>query len=154
VTLPTFENPLKALAKDLATEPPRSPRDTLAGYVIVARTLDKCRATLNGTQGEYNFNGGMDRLFFDFTGIDADAFSAFIATGADDEAVAEWIQLHSKVQDRLAIVKWNNQLRYSPIKDLPDQFQEFFEDYIEQHVPKHRPVYHVFDVFDLEEGRL
>lgn len=35
---------LKLLAKDLTKDDPRSPRETLAGYVIAARTLDKCRA--------------------------------------------------------------------------------------------------------------
>jgi hypothetical protein len=40
----------KVPAKDLTKEYPRSPRDTLAGYVIAARMLDKCRAVLAGTK--------------------------------------------------------------------------------------------------------
>jgi len=46
----------KLPAKDLTKEYPRSPRETLAGYLIAARTLDKCRAVLAGTAGEYHFN--------------------------------------------------------------------------------------------------
>lgn len=35
---------LTLLAPDLTRDFPRSPRETLAGYVVAARTLDKCRA--------------------------------------------------------------------------------------------------------------
>ena len=96
----------------------------------------------------------MDNLFFGFTGIKGDDFKAFVATGASDEAVADWIQKTAKPREKLEIVKWNNQLRYASVKDMEDSVQLFMEDYIEQNVPKHRPVYHVFDIFDLEEGRL
>ena len=40
---------LNTLAKDLMKEYPRSPHETLGGYVIAARMLDKCRALVNGT---------------------------------------------------------------------------------------------------------
>jgi hypothetical protein len=37
----------------MAKEYPRSPRETLGGYVLAARAVDKCRAVLAGRQGEY-----------------------------------------------------------------------------------------------------
>jgi len=37
---------VRALAKNLAKDYPRSPREILCGYVIAARTLDKCREFL------------------------------------------------------------------------------------------------------------
>ena len=46
---------LKQLARDLRKTPPHSPRDTLGGFVIAARMLDKARADLLGITGEYNF---------------------------------------------------------------------------------------------------
>lgn len=33
---------LRLLARDLTREFPRSPRETLGGYVIAARAVDKC----------------------------------------------------------------------------------------------------------------
>jgi transposase len=39
-------------AKDLKREFPRGPREMLAGYVIAARMLDKCRAAIADTPGE------------------------------------------------------------------------------------------------------
>ena len=141
-------------APDLTQRPPRSPRATLAGYVIAARCLDKCRAFLNGTIGEYHFNCPLDRRWFDFAGLDADAFKDFVATGATDDEVAAWIEKRAQPRPRFEIIKWNNQMRDTRLSDMPGETQEFFEDYIARFVPKDRPVYHWFDVYDLEEQRL
>lgn len=145
---------LKLLAKDLTREYPRSPREILAGYVIAARTLDKCRASLNGTLGEYKFDCTLDRQFFSFAGVEANSFRDFVATGASDAEVAEWIPQHAQARPHLEIIKWNNRMRELRISELPDANQEFLEDYIGQYVPRHRPVYCWFDVYDLEEERL
>jgi hypothetical protein len=109
---------------------------------------------LNGSQGEYHFNCPLDRLFLDFSGIDADEFKAYVATGASDEEVGEWIKSHAKQQERIEVVRWNNQQRYSTIKELPDQLQLFMEDYIAEVVPAGKVVYHWFDVYDIEEKRI
>lgn len=145
---------LKLLAKDLTKDYPRSPREMLACYVIAARTLDKCRAVLAGTAGEYHFNCPLDNQFLGFTGIGAEQFKAFVATGAPDAEVAAWIEQHSKVKDRAEIIAWNNKLRHTRPCDMPIELQQFLEDYIPKFVPKNRPVYVWFDVYDLEEGRI
>ena len=145
---------LKLLAKDLTKDYPRSPRETLAGYVIAGRMLDKCRAVLAGTAGEYHFNCPLDNQFLGFTGIAADEFKAFVATGATDAAVADWITEHSKVQAEADRVVWNNKLRSTRPCDMPPEVQVFLEGYIPKFVPKKRPVYVWFDVYDLEEGRM
>lgn len=145
---------LKTLAKDLTQAFPRSPRETLAGYVIAARTLDKCRATLAGTAGEYHFNCPLDQEWLRFAGIDADQFRDYVATGATDDAVAAWIAAHATPRPRSAIIQWNNSLRDRRLSEMPHPLQEFLEDYIPRCVPQHRPVYVWFDVYDLEEKRL
>jgi hypothetical protein len=145
---------LKLLARDLSKEYPRSPRETLAGYVIAARTLDKCRAALNGTLGEYHFDCPLDRRFFGFAEIDPASFKEFVATGATDAEVAEWITKTARARPRIEIIKWNNHMRELRLSELPDANQEFMEDYIPKFVPKNRPVYNWFDVYDLEEERI
>jgi len=145
---------LKLLAKDLTNEYPRSPRETLAGYVLAARCLDKCRAALNGTQGEYHYNCPLDQIWLRFAAIDAEEFKNHVATGATDAEVAQWITARAKQRPRVEVVQWNNRQRDLHLSDLPPETQEFMEDYIAQYVPKNRPVYHWFDVFDLEEERL
>src|SRR5271156_6569002 len=138
------------LVKDLTKEPPRSPRTRLGGFVILARTTDKCRAELAGTIGEYHFDCPLDNMFFGFAGLKGSDLRDFVATGADDEAVAKWIEEHATKRPRIEIIKWNNDLRYKRISETPDQLQEFMEDYIPKNVPG-TVIHHIryfFDIFD------
>ncbi len=140
-------------ALDLTTAYPRSPRATLAGYVIAGRTLDKCRAAIAGTLGEYHFDCPLDNFFFDFTGISVDAFRDFVATGACDEEVAAWIERNARPRERREMIQWNNDFRYKRLCDMPIELQEFLEDYIPATIPSNRIVNYWFDVYDIEEGR-
>ena len=141
-------------ARDLTKEYPRSPRETLAGYVIATRVLDKCRAAIAGTLGEYHFDCPLDRRFFEFAGIKAESFRSFVATGANDDEVAAWISEHAASRPGIEIIKWNNRMREFRLSDLPDQAQEFLEGYIPECLPKGSVVYRWFDVYDIEEKRL
>jgi hypothetical protein len=87
----------KHLAKDLHKEEPRSPDTKLGGFRLAARCLDKCRATLAGTQGDYTYGCPMDQQFLTTAGIDQENFKNFVATGASDEEVAHWIEEHAQV---------------------------------------------------------
>src|ERR1700751_3456273 len=81
---------VKLLARDLRNgkQFPRSPRQTLAGYVLAARAVDKCRAVLVGWEGEYHSNCPLDQRWLKFTEIDYDDFRAFGGTGATDDEIA------------------------------------------------------------------
>lgn len=141
------------LALDLSTEFPRSPRSLLGGYVHAGRMLDKCRAVVAGTASEYHYNCPLDGFFFEFTGIDHEAFKTFVATGADDEAVAAWINEHSSVETREEVVQWNNKMRDMRISEMPVPLQMFLEGYIPEVIPANKQVRVWFDVYDIEEGR-
>lgn len=143
---------IKAL--DLKTEFPRSPRALLAGYIIAARTLDKCRAVVAGTNGDYHFDCPLDNVFFGFTGISASQFKDFVATGADDDAVAKWIEEKATNRPRIEVIRWNNEWRDKRISELADPLQEFLEGYIPKFIPPGRRVAYWFDVYDIEENRL
>src|SRR5271155_5856061 len=78
---------VKKLAPDLTKGFPHSPHAMLAGYILAKRALDKCRAELAGTLGEYHFDCPLDNMFFGFAGLKGADFKKFVATGADDEAV-------------------------------------------------------------------
>ena len=151
----TINANVKKLAPDLTRGFPHSPHAMLAGYILAKRALDKCRAELAGTIGEYHFDCPLDNMFFGFAGIKGADFKEFVATGADDAAVAKWIEQHATKRPRIEIIKWNNGLRYKRLTEVPDELQEFMEDYIPQNVPG--PVIHhiryFFDVFDCEEKR-
>ncbi len=100
---------LLPLAKDLTKGPPRSPREVLGGYVILARCLDKCRAFLLGMNGEYNYwYCSLCSQLEEFTGVDHDVMKEIVATGVTDDELAEWFKAHSKIKDPLEIIRWNN----------------------------------------------
>ena len=147
---------VKLLARDLrdGKEFPRSPREILADYVLAARAVDKCRAVLVGWEGEYHSNCPVDQIWLQFAKIDYDAFRAFVATGATDDEIVEWIGENAKARSRAEIIVWSNQQRDTRLSDLPIETQVYMEDYIKKYVPRNRVVYHWFDVYDLEEQRL
>jgi hypothetical protein len=82
-------------APDLTLRPPRSARVRLGGYVILPRILDKCRAVLAGTNGEYNYACPLDQRFFAFAGIDPELLKAEVAKGLGDGVLLEWIRANA-----------------------------------------------------------
>jgi len=86
---------LEKLAKDLRKEEPRPAHVKLANFEMAARTLDKCRASLLGIEGEYRFGCPMDQEFFQEAVINEEDFKAFVATGASDQEVADWLAQHA-----------------------------------------------------------
>ncbi len=98
---------LRALAPNLSKAAPRSPRVLLGNYAMAARILDKCRASLAAQAGDYHFNCPLDRMFFGFTKIHSEEFKSFVASGASDAEVAQWIEKHSVVDNPIKIKGWN-----------------------------------------------
>jgi len=140
---------------DLTKEFPRSPRDiSIAGYVVAARCVDKCRAVLAETNGEYHSGCPLDLVWLDFVGIKYSAFKKFIATGADDAAVSEWVAKKAKQKSRSAVIAWNNSMRDMRIGSMSMKLQKFLEDYIPANLPENKPPYVWFDVYDIEEKRM
>ncbi|MFM2198831.1 MAG: hypothetical protein RLZZ505_2263 [Verrucomicrobiota bacterium] len=149
------QEPTAIQAPDLTSEFPRSPRDTsIAGYVIAARCLDKCRAVIAETAGEYHSGCPLDQVWLDFTGIKYRAFRKFVATGADDQAVSDWVASKAKQKKRSEVIAWNNRMRDKSISKMPIKLQVFLEDYIPQNLPKEKHVRVWFDVYDIEEKRI
>lgn len=83
---------------DLTKRPPRSPRVRLGGYVILPRCLDKLRASLAGTPGDYHYACPLDQRFLEFAGIDPDALKAEAKKGKTDHELLVWIRAHAKRQ--------------------------------------------------------
>ena len=108
-------------APDLTKTSPRSPRAPLGAYkVVAARALDKCRAELAATSGSYHFNCPIDQAFFRFTQIDPERFKSFVATGASDQEVADWIAKESKIRDKARLAVWTFLFQLNPANFLLD----------------------------------
>ncbi len=135
---------------DLTKQAPRSPRVRLGGYVILPRMLDKGRATLAGTNGEYHYNCPVDQRFLEFVGIDAEALKQQLAAGKGDWEILEWLNANAK-NKRTApeIEAWSVwQERRAP--DNPDS-RAYFNELHNASVPKRTDIVSWFDLLDADD---
>jgi hypothetical protein len=93
--------------KNLTQEPPRSPRIRLGGYAILARVIDKGRATIAGVAGEYRFDCPIDQRLLEFKGVKADDLKTLLATGATDDEVVAWLNVHGTPKTSEEIKAWS-----------------------------------------------
>ena len=91
----TYAAPLPAPVPDLRQRAPRSPRQRLGGFVWLPRLLDKGRAALAGTNGDYEYGCLLDQRFFDFVAIEPEALKAQLAAGKGDAELLEWLLAHA-----------------------------------------------------------
>lgn len=78
-------------AFDLTQRAPRSLRQRLGGFAILPRMLDKCRALLAGTIGEYEFNCPLDQQLLSFLELDPEAMKAELSQGRTDSEMLAWV---------------------------------------------------------------
>lgn len=139
-------------ALDLTKTFPRSPNDLLGGYVILSRTLDKTRAAIAGTAGEYHWDCGLAMMFFNFKGIDPKAFYDELATGKTDEQMLDWVNKNGRQVSEEEILAWSYDSRWA----RPDSVEK--KAYVEKTLreAKIELPYAVsfFQMLDAEEGRL
>lgn len=123
----------------------------LDGYVHLARMIDKCRAMLAGTEGEYIYPCPMDERLMEFSGIKADQFTAVVKANPSDEAVAKWFTRTAKVHSPAELEAWNRMmLNRGP--SAPDK-QDYFNKLRDAVDPSRTDLTSWADLQDLEEGR-
>ncbi|MEI6106455.1 MAG: DUF5069 domain-containing protein [Opitutae bacterium] len=83
-------------APDLTQYPPRSPRTRLGGFVHLPRLIDKARATVAGTNGDFHYDCPVDHHFWAFTGIKPAAFMKEVKAGQGDGALLAYVLAHAK----------------------------------------------------------
>jgi hypothetical protein len=137
-------------APDLTKRPPRSPRVRLGGYVILPRMLDKGRATLAGTNGEFNYNCPLDQHFVRFAGIDADALKNELAKGSGDAEILDWIAATSTTKPTLTyILAWSAFQEQRSPGDLDTR--KFFNEYHAKMAPHRTDIATWFDLLDVDD---
>ncbi len=79
---------------DLRKQPPRGPRETVLGFYLLARTIDKLRAELpGGNPGEYlNHDTGFSAYVVRRLGLDMNQFREAVSNAPDEAAVVAWLQ--------------------------------------------------------------
>jgi hypothetical protein len=113
--------------------------------------LDKCRATLNGTQGEYIYPCPMDQRLLDFAGIPADSFIEAAKPRSSDEEMAEWFRSAAKPHSQADVVRFN-EMMLTRGPDTPEKLVSFKKtrDAIDA---SRTDIVSWADLLDLEEGR-
>ena len=137
-------------APDLTQHPPRSPRVRLGGFVILPRVLDKCRAIIAGTNGEYDYACGLDQHFFRQTKIDPEAMKAEIATGKSDSEMLEWVMANLGRDLTLPdILAWSD---YQASR-VPDNvtYRTKFNKMHGELAPERTDIVSSFDMLDLDD---
>ncbi len=135
---------------DLSQRPPRSARVRLGGYVILPRMLDKGRATINGTNGEFHYNCPLDQHFLLVAGINGDDLKAQLVLGKTDSEILQWITETSTTKPSLLnILAWSAYQDNRPPSDL--EGRQYFNEYHAKLAPKREDVTSWFDVLDIDD---
>jgi hypothetical protein len=79
---------------DLRRKPPRPARDTMLGFYLLPRTVDKIRAELpGGNLGQYlNHDTGFSAYVVRRLGLDMNELRKAVADAPDEAAVVEWLR--------------------------------------------------------------
>lgn len=136
---------------DLTRDYPRGPREQLGGMALLPRAIDKARAQLEGTLGEYVYYGCRFNLkLFNVLGVTEDEFLDAVRSSPDDAAMLEWIDAYVR-PDGSAVEQMN---RWVLENNPSPEERETFCDELEKIDPGNDYVNTWTELIDLEEGRL
>ncbi|MDH4327386.1 MAG: DUF5069 domain-containing protein [Nitrospira sp.] len=136
---------------DLRTNFPRSMSVKIAGHVHVARMIDKCRAVLARTEGEYIYPCPMDERLLEFAGITSEQFTAAVKANSTDEGVAAWFAQAAKPHTPAELEEWNRKL-LARGPSSPESAARF-KKYLDAVDPSRTDLAAWSDLQDLEERR-
>jgi len=135
---------------DLAKYPPRSPRTRLGGFAHLPRLIDKARAHVAGTTGEYHYDCGMDQHFWKFTGLTAKDFIKPVRAGKSDSELLAYVLKHLKPRRAQAEINawsdWFERRAPSAVEG-----REFFQGYHRKIAPKREDVATWFELLELDD---
>jgi|ERR1700677_635918 len=108
-------------SKNLTKEAPRSPRNRLGGYALIARAIDKGRAAIAGTAGEYHYACPLDQMLFEFKGVKDEEVKKLLASGATDDQVVTWLNTHGTPKTSEEINAWSTGVETYRPYDNPEK---------------------------------
>ncbi len=119
--VPSGTKPAAAVTtvRDLSKQAPHSPRNRLAGFVVAKRTVDKCRASLAGSLGEYHYDCPLDNVLFAFKGITGAQFAAAVRMAKNNEEIGAWLIANGTPKTPAEIKAWSDQVEASRLSDDP-----------------------------------
>ena len=104
---------------------PRSPRETMCGWMHLPRFIDKIRLQLAGKlhpDYQANFCKGFDQLWLEFAGVDGDRQSVYVVRKSiTDGEVCDWVLKNVKKPDSVKAEQRERMLNYPRKDDAPMQ---------------------------------
>src|SRR5438552_10666105 len=100
---------------------PRSPRETMCGWMHLPRLIDKIRLHLAGKlppDYQANFCKGFDALWLETAGVQAETFIDVVRNSITDGEVCDWVLKNVKKPDSVKAAHRERMLNY-PKKDDP-----------------------------------
>jgi len=146
---PTSPSPA---AYDLTKRPPRSCYVRLGGYVILPRLIDKARAALAGTLGDY-YDGpeGMNGHFLRFVGIEYAALKEVIAQGGGDAEILAWIEANATIKRQpWEIAAWSDYQTRRAVDSDAETLEDFAQAMRRLHATR-EDIKTRFDYLDLDD---
>jgi len=113
--------------------------------------IDKCRAVLAKTEGEYIYPCPMDDRLLEFAGISPDQFTAAVKVNLSDEAVAQWFAGAAKAHPPAELESWNRMMLSRGPSTSASMAR--FKKYRDAVDPSRTDLTSWADLQDLEEGR-
>ena len=114
--------------RDLTKQAPHSPRERIGGFVIAKRTVDKCRASLAGTLGEYHYDCPLDNVLFSFKGINGKQFTAAVRAVKTHEEIGSWLQANGTKKTPAEIKAWSDGVEADSMMKKPEKRAYFIEN--------------------------
>jgi hypothetical protein len=123
----------------------------LGGFVILARMLDKGRATLAKKSGEYKYNSPTDQRLVTFLEFDPQALLKALEAEKGDGQILEWIQTNSKTpRAPWEIEAWSSFMeRRGPDSDA--ETIAGFGEYVGQHSKTREDIKTWFEAIELDD---
>src|SRR5271165_962748 len=109
------------IARDLTKQAPHSPRERIAGFVIASRAIDKCRATVAGSPGEYRYDCPLDNMLFSFKGISSGQFKAAVLASESYEEVGAWLLANGTAKSPVEIKAWSDEMDAGSLMKIPEK---------------------------------
>ncbi len=143
--------PSNIAAPNLTQRPPRSPRCRLGGYVTLPRMLDKGRADVAGTIGQFKYDAPLDQHIINFLCLDVAGLRAQLAAGKGDGEILEWLKGNSKNKHTpWEIEQWSEfMLRRGPDSDA--ETLGFFLERLGSFSKTREDIQTWFDLLDLDD---
>ncbi len=137
-------------ALDLTKRPPRSPRVRLGNLAILPRMLDKGRAAIAGTLGDFHYDCPLDGMLKAFLNFNADHLKDQMAEGKGDGELLDWVMAHSaNKRTMVEIAEWSNFVTDTPPGDL--KMRGFIHETHQEIAPHRTDIRTLFDLLDVDD---